>query len=345
MSLACGALDAVCALWDDDWLAVSFSLADDEAVVCPLSQALSANVAERATATAHACAAVRLDVRFSIEIPPDDEAALLSKPVRARFGLPAREVRSGRLERAVRAALLPRGFSAWYVVRAWCAVREPVTASALASLPVFAALPAPAELPSPGMRHALMQCSRLARVTRPRNASICRGAWTDCAASAQAVRAPAAPPTSAVPSGHCRWFFLRVARWGECTALGLKQCESDARDNRRSHSCVCTTYSTTQLMLPWRRPLTCCCSVVRQSASIRAAAFVRRLFDQSTWPIMESGKGQAGEGAMVESAAQRKATLKYRKEHMKQLAMRFYPADMDLWEHLEKQPSKAAYVK
>ncbi|MEE8722330.1 MAG: hypothetical protein SOI38_04990 [Eggerthellaceae bacterium] len=48
---------------------------------------------------------------------------------------------------------------------------------------------------------------------------------------------------------------------------------------------------------------------------------------------------------MVESAAQRKATLKYRKEHMKQLAMRFYPADMDLWEHLEKQPSKAAYVK
>lgn len=48
---------------------------------------------------------------------------------------------------------------------------------------------------------------------------------------------------------------------------------------------------------------------------------------------------------MAESAAQRKATLKYRREHTKQLALRFYPSDMDLWEHLERQPSKAAYVK
>lgn len=48
---------------------------------------------------------------------------------------------------------------------------------------------------------------------------------------------------------------------------------------------------------------------------------------------------------MAESEAQRRATLKYRREKTKQLAMRFYPDDMELWEHLEKQPSKAAYVK
>lgn len=48
---------------------------------------------------------------------------------------------------------------------------------------------------------------------------------------------------------------------------------------------------------------------------------------------------------MAESEAQRRATLKYRKEHTKQLAMRFYPAEMDMWEHIEKQGSKAAYIK
>ena len=48
---------------------------------------------------------------------------------------------------------------------------------------------------------------------------------------------------------------------------------------------------------------------------------------------------------MVESEAQRRANLKYRKEKTKQLAMRFYPDDMDLWEHLESQDNKAAYIK
>lgn len=48
---------------------------------------------------------------------------------------------------------------------------------------------------------------------------------------------------------------------------------------------------------------------------------------------------------MAESSAQRRATLKYRKEHTKQLAMRFFPDDMDLWEHLQKQDGKAAYIK
>lgn len=48
---------------------------------------------------------------------------------------------------------------------------------------------------------------------------------------------------------------------------------------------------------------------------------------------------------MAESEAQRRANLKYRKEKTKQLAMRFYPDDMDLWEHLESQDNKAAYIK
>lgn len=48
---------------------------------------------------------------------------------------------------------------------------------------------------------------------------------------------------------------------------------------------------------------------------------------------------------MAESEAQRRANLKYRKEKTKQLAMTFYPNDMELWEHLAKQPSKATYIK
>lgn len=48
---------------------------------------------------------------------------------------------------------------------------------------------------------------------------------------------------------------------------------------------------------------------------------------------------------MAESEAQRRASAKYRKEHTKQLSMRFFPSDMELWEHLEKQPKKADYIK
>lgn len=48
---------------------------------------------------------------------------------------------------------------------------------------------------------------------------------------------------------------------------------------------------------------------------------------------------------MAQTEAQRRAALKYRKERTKQLAIRFYPAEMELWEHLESQQSKAQYVK
>lgn len=47
----------------------------------------------------------------------------------------------------------------------------------------------------------------------------------------------------------------------------------------------------------------------------------------------------------METDAQRRATLKYRKEHTHQLSMTFFPADEDLWEHLQRQPKKADYVR
>lgn len=43
--------------------------------------------------------------------------------------------------------------------------------------------------------------------------------------------------------------------------------------------------------------------------------------------------------------AQKRANEKYRRESVKQFAVRFYPADSDAWEHLQKQPNKAGYIK
>lgn len=48
---------------------------------------------------------------------------------------------------------------------------------------------------------------------------------------------------------------------------------------------------------------------------------------------------------MPESAAQRRATLKYRKEKMKQVVVAFYPNDMELFEFLDTKPNKAGYIK
>lgn len=39
-----------------------------------------------------------------------------------------------------------------------------------------------------------------------------------------------------------------------------------------------------------------------------------------------------------------KETL-YKVESGRQFAVRFYPADSDAWEHLQKQPNKAGYIK
>ena len=45
------------------------------------------------------------------------------------------------------------------------------------------------------------------------------------------------------------------------------------------------------------------------------------------------------------SEAQKRATAKYQKEKMKQIAIRFSPNEMDMFEHIKSQPSIAGYIK
>ena len=44
------------------------------------------------------------------------------------------------------------------------------------------------------------------------------------------------------------------------------------------------------------------------------------------------------------SAAQRKALEKY-KANVKRFTVDFPPSDMELWEHIQKQPKKQTYIK
>lgn len=49
---------------------------------------------------------------------------------------------------------------------------------------------------------------------------------------------------------------------------------------------------------------------------------------------------------MTESEAQRRASARYRKQSTHQLAMRFFPADEELWQRLCSMPEgKAAYIR
>lgn len=43
--------------------------------------------------------------------------------------------------------------------------------------------------------------------------------------------------------------------------------------------------------------------------------------------------------------AQLKATEAYRKKSIKTFSLKFFPADYDLYEHLQKQPKKAEYLR
>lgn len=43
--------------------------------------------------------------------------------------------------------------------------------------------------------------------------------------------------------------------------------------------------------------------------------------------------------------AQKRAKSKYEKEKVKAFNLRFYPADMELYEHLSTRPNKAGYLK
>lgn len=48
---------------------------------------------------------------------------------------------------------------------------------------------------------------------------------------------------------------------------------------------------------------------------------------------------------MALTDAQRRAQEAYRKKSVKQVAVRFYPAEADIWEWLGEQGNKAGYVK
>jgi len=43
--------------------------------------------------------------------------------------------------------------------------------------------------------------------------------------------------------------------------------------------------------------------------------------------------------------AQKRANAKYKREKTQQFAMRFFPGDAGIWEHLQKQPNRAEYIR
>lgn len=45
------------------------------------------------------------------------------------------------------------------------------------------------------------------------------------------------------------------------------------------------------------------------------------------------------------SEAQKRANAKYAKTSVRQFNLKFYPADSELWEYLQAQPQKAAFLK
>lgn len=48
---------------------------------------------------------------------------------------------------------------------------------------------------------------------------------------------------------------------------------------------------------------------------------------------------------MAVSEAQKRANEKYRRENVKQMAVRFYPGDADIYEYARAQGNFAGYVK
>ena len=54
---------------------------------------------------------------------------------------------------------------------------------------------------------------------------------------------------------------------------------------------------------------------------------------------------QRREEVMALTDAQRRAQEAYRKRSVKQVAVRFYPAESDIWEWLSGKENKAGYIK
>ncbi len=48
---------------------------------------------------------------------------------------------------------------------------------------------------------------------------------------------------------------------------------------------------------------------------------------------------------MTTSDAQKKANANYRKKNMKSVSVSFFPADRDIFEHMEKQGGRGSYIK
>ena len=48
---------------------------------------------------------------------------------------------------------------------------------------------------------------------------------------------------------------------------------------------------------------------------------------------------------MALTDAQKRAQENYRKKSVKQAAVRFYPAETDIWEWLQAQDNRAGYIK
>ena len=48
---------------------------------------------------------------------------------------------------------------------------------------------------------------------------------------------------------------------------------------------------------------------------------------------------------MAVSDAQKRANANYRKRNMKNVSVSFFPADKDIFEHMEKQGGRGSYIK
>ena len=48
---------------------------------------------------------------------------------------------------------------------------------------------------------------------------------------------------------------------------------------------------------------------------------------------------------MTVSDAQKRANTNYRKRNMKNVSVSFFPADKDIFEHMEKQGGRGSYIK
>ena len=48
---------------------------------------------------------------------------------------------------------------------------------------------------------------------------------------------------------------------------------------------------------------------------------------------------------MVSTEAQKRASMNYQRRNVRQLSVRFFPADKELWEHVQAQPNKNGYIK